>query len=238
MDFGLIEPILPELYAMLTAEKTREFPIVTGNSLERVIASLAPPASPASPVDPPGMALPTLISNRSGREVHKTVSFPLALAALLQELGKKKAEAIADRLRLSTAEKSRLTWLVEHRHALTNAAEMSPSRLYPLLVHPGIDELLLLHQANALASGAAAAEVKFCEAILGETPAEVLNPIPVLTGDDLIAHGLRPSREFKRLLETVRTAQLDGQVKDRAEALLLVRKLQSAEAPELEKPRP
>jgi len=48
---------------------------------------------------------------------------------------------------------------------------------------------------------------------------------PLLRGRDLIAAGLKPSKAFKRLLEGVYQAQLEGQVRTRAEALHYLRGL-------------
>ncbi|MBN9522409.1 CCA tRNA nucleotidyltransferase [bacterium] len=189
-DFGLIEPILPELIPGL-----QYWPRTTN-----VVTALAP----------------------------KPVAFPLALAVLLRDLGRPTAEAIADRLRLSNAEKARVAWLVENRNVLLDAPTMRPSRLKPILVHPGIGELLALHRAIAVAAGHDVGHVEFCETVLRETPRGELDPPPVLTGNDLKALGLKPGPEFKRLLDAVREAQLDGAVRSRDEALALVRSLPPA----------
>jgi len=79
--------------------------------------------------------------------------------------------------------------------------------------------------ADALASGRGLEHVEFCERVLRGTPPEELNPPPALTGDDLIALGLKPGRDFKRLLEAVREAQLEGRLRTKEEALALVRQL-------------
>lgn len=149
------------------------------------------------------------------------VSFPLAFAALLRRIDRPTAEAIADRLRLSNAEKSRIAWLVENQGALLDAPTMRLSVLKPLLVHPGIEELLALHRA--LARGHHATHIEFCERVLRDTPREELDPPPLLTGNDLKALGMKPGPEFKRLLDAVREAQLDGQARTRDDALALVR---------------
>ena len=99
------------------------------------------------------------------------------------------------------------------------------SKLKTLLVQPGIDELLALHRAQALASGSSLAAVEFCEAMLRDTPPDVLNPPPLLTGEDLIAMGLKPGPEFKRILDAVREAQLEGKVKTKEEAIEMARRL-------------
>lgn len=154
-----------------------------------------------------------------------SAAFPLAFAAVLHELGPATAARVAERLRLSNAEATRLGWLVENHCVLLDAPTMRLSRLKPLLVHPGIGDLLALHRAEAVADGTSLAHVEFCERILREAPPEELNPPPVLTGEDLIAMRLKPGPEFKRLLESVRTAQLEGLVATKEQALARVREL-------------
>jgi hypothetical protein len=69
--------------------------------------------------------------------------------------------------------------------------------------------------------------IAFCRKKLS-LPAAELNPPPLLTGDDLVAHGLKPGKQFRDLLNSVRDAQLVGCVHDREEALRLVDKLTRA----------
>jgi len=49
------------------------------------------------------------------------------------------------------------------------------------------------------------------------TPEEI-KPAPFITGDDLIAKGLTPGPEFRRILEDLETYQLNGGIKSRADA--------------------
>jgi poly(A) polymerase len=88
-----------------------------------------------------------------------------------------------------------------------------------LLARPGIDELLALHRADALANTGDTRHVDYCEAYLRDQPAGPINPPPLITGDDLVRHGLRPGPHFARLLEQVRDAQLDRVVSSKEEAL-------------------
>jgi poly(A) polymerase len=225
-EFGLVEPVFPELAATFTLPQGMPS-APTGTLWDhtvRVVDELVPPTWP--------------------RE--EPVSFPLAFAALLHDIGKPRVfartaerytfhghehvgkemtERIADRLRLSTAEKVRTAWLVEKHQYLAEAATMRASRLKPILVHPGIGELLALHRADALATGKGLEHVEFCERLLRETPPGELNPPPVLTGEDLIAMGLKPGPDFKRILDAVREAQLEGQVRTRDEARRLAAQL-------------
>ncbi len=48
-------------------------------------------------------------------------------------------------------------------------------------------------------------------------------PPPLITGDDLVAAGLKPGPVFKRILDAVYDAQLEGRVTDREGAMALVR---------------
>ncbi|MGC3970747.1 MAG: hypothetical protein QM775_26460 [Pirellulales bacterium] len=58
-------------------------------------------------------------------------------------------------------------------------------------------------------------------------PPEVLNPPPLITGDDLIRRGMRPGKQFAALLQAARDAQLDGRITSRDEAFALVERLQN-----------
>jgi poly(A) polymerase len=102
---------------------------------------------------------------------------------------------------------------------------MKQSKLKPVLAHPGIEELLALHRADALACGRDTEHVAFCERCLREWPPEELDPPPVITGDDLRDLGIPPGPLYKRLLDAVREAQLEGAVRTKEEAIALVRRL-------------
>jgi poly(A) polymerase len=70
----------------------------------------------------------------------------------------------------------------------------------------------------------AAARVRSRVGELQRTPGG-LSPPPLLTGDDLVAMGMRPGRSFKAILDGVYDAQLEGRVRDRAGAMELARSL-------------
>jgi poly(A) polymerase len=156
------------------------------------------------------------------------VSFPLGLAALLHATGPRAAGAVCLRLKLSNTERERVEWLVEHRASLRDAPAMRRSKLFPILAHAGVAELLALHRADAEAAGRGCEHVAFCERVLREM-ADRINPPPLITGDDLRAHGLTPGPLFKRLLDAVRAAQLDEEISTPAEALALADRLAAKE---------
>jgi poly(A) polymerase len=94
-----------------------------------------------------------------------------------------------------------------------------------ILVHPGIHELLALHRADARASGRSEDHVNFCEQCLDQWSPQDLDPPPLITGDDLVRHGLEPGPNFKPWLDAVREAQLEGTITTAEEAIALVFRL-------------
>ncbi len=153
-------------------------------------------------------------------------SFELAFAVLLQ--GVSNVEVICRRLKLSNDELERTAWLVRQQGALLEADKLSLAKLKRLLAHSFRDDLLALTRATLLAEQADLHQVLFCERFLETTPPEVLNPPPLVTGNDLIELGLRPGPRFKQMLEEVRDAQLSGDLTDRAAAVEWVKAHQEA----------
>ncbi len=151
--------------------------------------------------------------------------FELAFATLLAELGGQAVRKICQRLRLSTDETRNICWLVANRRALNDAGRQAPSWFYPVLAHSLGRELIALDRAESVANGFSPYDADFCEQVLRDIPPDVLNPPTLLTGDDLTATGYTPGPEYKSWLEKTRTAQLDGKVKSKEEALALVARL-------------
>jgi poly(A) polymerase len=177
--------------------------------------------------------------------------FALAFAALLHDAGKPATRVftreryrfpnheqagarIADRLcrslKLSNADRDRITWLVAFHQYLGEARTLRASTLKRILVEPGIDDLLALHRALALASIGNTENVDYCRQYLKVEPAGPINPPPLITGDDLVRRGLKPGARFAIILAKTRDAQLDGQIHSKREALDWVdRQLESIE---------
>ncbi len=167
-------------------------------------------------------------------------TFNLAMAALLHDVGKPPTRVfqngrssfhnheqagarIADRLcrslKLSNTERERITWLVAYHQYLGEAKRLRESKLKRMLAEPGIDELLDLHHADALASTGDTQHVDYCRYYLVSQPDGPINPPPLLTGHDLVRHGLQPGPRFADLLERIREGQLEGQLHSKKDAL-------------------
>jgi poly(A) polymerase len=167
-------------------------------------------------------------------------SFTLAFAALMHDVGKpptmalhkgrtsfhnheqagrRIAEELCRRLKLSNTERERIGWLVEYHQYLGAAKRLRESKLKRMLAMPGIDELLALHQADAMASFGSAPHVDYCRYYLEAQPAGPINPPPLVTGHDLVRHGLSPGSHFSTILDQIREAQLDRIINSKREAL-------------------
>jgi poly(A) polymerase len=131
------------------------------------------------------------------------------------------AEKVCRRWRLSNRQTDRVTWLVENHLALKGARTKRWSELQKILVTEGIDDLLALSEAEFRVAGVDTRDIDWCRSLL-ERPAEELDPPPLLTGDDLISHGVVPGPNYGILLQRVRDAQLDEEVRTPREALALV----------------
>ena len=147
--------------------------------------------------------------------------FPLALAALLaQQADAEVVREVGRRWKLSNQETDEAAWLVEHREALAGARAMRWSKLQPLLAHAWAGSLTALYEAS---SPHGADEAAYCRQRLTQ-PREQLDPPPLLSGDDLRRHGLEPGPKFKTILQAVRDAQLDGEIRTHEEAIRLAMK--------------
>jgi hypothetical protein len=155
--------------------------------------------------------------------------FPLALAALLHPMvDAPGAKRLGRRWRLANHETDRTAWLVAHHAALDDARSQPWSRVQPILIADGVRDLLALAEAIALTTPRDTDDIAWCHDKL-TLPREVLDPPPLVTGNDLIRHGVRPGPLFSVLLRRARDAQLDGHVHTAAEALSLVDRLRSEE---------
>jgi poly(A) polymerase len=240
MDLGLAAVILPEVVAMRGLPQGP--PCADG-------PVLPPPGQPgpahARPAGPPCDLWEHVL--RVLELLRDEPSFPLAMAALLHDVGKPRtvgrtperytfhghehvgarlASDICQRLKLSNDEHDRIVWLVERHQVLCESRQMRPAKLKTLLVHRGIEELFALHRADALAWGHGLEHVLHAEEKRQEwRQAGTLNPPPPITGDDLKEMGLEPGPLFKTLLDRVREAQLDGALHSAEQARDLVRQI-------------
>jgi poly(A) polymerase len=224
LDTGIVAAILPPL-AELEGAAARE-PGQADSDLwdhtMRVLELLPPGASFT-------LAFAALLHD-AGKPSSKTLGEGRPTFPLHERSGARIADQLCRALKLSNAERERITWLVENHRCLEEATKLRPSKLKKILSEPGIEELLELHRAIALEATGSAEQVDYCRHYLEAQPDGPINPPPLVTGDDLVRHGLEPGPSFAILLDALRDAQLEGLLKSPSEALEWVDRQRAAGA--------
>ncbi len=154
----------------------------------------------------------------------KDPTFPLALAALLHTLTDSTGiKEVSHRWRLSNKETDRAVWLVENQNAILDPQAMKWSVLQPILIDDGIEDLLQLMEAS---SPEAATAVAYCQKSL-QLPPEMLNPTPLITGEDLMQLGIPQGPKYRTILQKIREMQLDGEIltREAAKEMLKIQEL-------------
>lgn len=200
------ERIAGELRRMLTEQgRVRAVELLDASGLAAVLM----PHWAAAPADARTAAVQTLARLEQP-------GFELALAALFAGLlGPKETALLGRRWKLSNKEIERTVWLVEHGRDLVDADRRPWSQVQPLLAAEGADDLIALTAALVPAAEAA---LGFCRECRRRPEAE-LNPPPLLTGNDLVAAGMKPGPRFAGILAAIRAEQLDRRLHTREEAL-------------------
>ena len=134
------------------------------------------------------------------------------------EVGVRMAEAICRRLRFSNEDTEQILALVDNHMKFGAVEGMRTSTLKKFVRLPRFDEHLALHRLDCLASHGHLDSYEFVRRFLAETPPERVRPERLLTGDDLQDMGFRPGPRFSEILEALEDAQLEGEIKTRAEA--------------------
>lgn len=147
-------------------------------------------------------------------------------------IGAEIAQDICHRLKMSRTETETISWLVEHHMNIKGIDEMREYKRREYLLDPRFRWLLELHKADA--SGTKPRDLALYRETrnvysrylqLWRTEQKLGRPQPLVTGDDLLALGLKPGKEIGRILGRVHRAQLEQKITSREEALLLAKSL-------------
>jgi poly(A) polymerase len=165
----------------------------------------------------------TVAPRRLGR-LPADAAYPTALAAWLLDRNDEEPNPIdrarrwARALLLSNVDREALHRCLEIHGALAGAwPKLGVARQKRLAARPDFDEALTVLKAH---DAQAFVDVRRQVLALAETG---IAPDPLVSGDDLIGLGLTPGPLFKRVLDAVYDAQLEGGVGEKAEAIELAR---------------
>ncbi|MFL6450204.1 MAG: CCA tRNA nucleotidyltransferase [Bryobacteraceae bacterium] len=143
------------------------------------------------------------------------------------EVGTEMARGRLAQLKASNEDIERVGSLVANHMRFKDVPNMRVSTLKRFLRTPHFEEHLELHRLDCLASNGHTDVYEFVKSKLAEFNAEQLRPPRLLTGDDLIQAGYRPGPAFKRAIELAETAQLEGEIESREQALAFARRIMS-----------
>lgn len=146
------------------------------------------------------------------------------------EVGTRMAEQICRRFRFSNHETAQVAALVANHMRFKDVLQMKPATLKRFVRLDEFGEHLELHRLDCSSSHGHLENYEFMQKFLRETPAEVVRPPRLLSGNDLIALGLCPGPGFKELLDAVEEAQLNGNVSTREQALEFVKQRRARDA--------
>jgi tRNA nucleotidyltransferase/poly(A) polymerase len=191
---GLLRAIFPELHALLVSEDQREIVLRRVELLERKEFEST-------------LAILVASVKESNAEVDPLHSF----MGILQ-----------DRWRLSNEETSCVEFAIKKYKALIRSAQLKWSELQPILISPHIDTGLAVAASWLQTDGKHDHPLEFCKSQL-LLPNDQLNPVPLVDGRTLIDLGIQPGPIYSEIIQAGRTAQLDGVIRTRDEAIKWVK---------------
>ncbi|HEY7680696.1 MAG TPA: HD domain-containing protein, partial [Terriglobia bacterium] len=137
------------------------------------------------------------------------------------EIGARMAEEICHRLRFSNDDTEQIAALVANHLRFKDVPQMRTSTLKRFVRLPKFKEHLELHRLDCLSSHRNLENYEFVRRFLAETPPAQVHPPRLITGDDLIALGMKPGPLMREVLQVVEDAQLEGRVTTREAALTM-----------------
>ena len=211
-ETGLLAEVLPECRALQGVEQPPEYH-PEGDVWIHTLLMLQSLEQP-SPVLAWGVLLHDIGKPATFRRAADRIRFDGHVDA-----GLAIARPLLARLKFSNADTDRILALIANHMRFMDAPRMKESTLKKFLRLEHFDEHLALHKADCLASHGGLDNYDFVRAKVAALPPEQLKPAPLVTGRDLIALGMAPGPEFKRILAEAEDLQLEGRFGSREEAL-------------------
>jgi poly(A) polymerase len=141
-------------------------------------------------------------------------------------LGAEMAEKVMARLRFSRQEIEMVVEAVLNHMIFKDVQQMRPAKLKRFMARPNFDVELELHRVDCAGSHGDLENYRFLVNKREELANEPLIPPPLVRGDDLLKLGMTPGPRIGELLHAIQTAQLEGEIKTRSEAIDLLKTLE------------
>jgi len=151
--------------------------------------------------------------------------FQLAFAALLHPLNTDEVEDACAALRCSNYTKRTVLWLVANQDALAEPAAATLADLKLLMAHQAFEDLLKLFAAKLRAARRPLTPYRRIMSRVRAIPPRDIAPPPFVTGDVLEKLGLPKGPIYKKILDQLYYAQLNGDLRDRPSAISRAKQL-------------
>lgn len=135
------------------------------------------------------------------------------------QVGTKMAEKILRRLRFSNEIIDAVLPAVRLHMSFKDAQKMRLSTVRRMMARPTFEDELELHRVDCGSSHGMLDNYYFLQQKQEEFANMPLIPPPLITGEDLIALGLKPGPMFGKILQSIKDAQLENRISTREEAL-------------------
>jgi poly(A) polymerase len=219
-ETGLLEILLPEVTRMKGVEQPPEYHpegdvwIHTRMLLENLPAGSSPTLAWGALLHDVGKPPTFQPASKTGDRIRFNEH---------AEIGARMAEEICKRFRFSNEDTEQIVELVASHMRFKDVKQMKASTLKRFVRSPKFEEKLDLHRLDCLACHRMLDNYQFVQKFIAETPPEQVRPPRLITGEDLQDLGFRPGPRYKQILQAVEDAQLEGTLKDKAEAIRYVR---------------
>jgi poly(A) polymerase len=213
---GLLAEILPEVKAMQGVEQPPQYH-PEGDVWNHTLLMMDKLNQPTE----------TLVMGVLLHDVGKPATFRVAERIRFDghvEAGLDIAKHILSRLKFSRRDCEQILALIENHMRFKDVQRMRDSTLKRFLRLPEFEEHLELHRVDCLSSHGMLDNWRLMREKMQSLSAEELRPARLLTGRDLIAAGFQPGPAFSGALEAVETAQLEGHINSKQEALEVAEK--------------
>jgi len=212
-ESGLLDEVLPEISAMKGVEQPPQYH-PEGDVFVHTLLLLQNLPHPC----PVTLAWGALL-----HDVGKPSTFRVAPDRIRfdghVEVGVKMAEEICRRLRFSNDDTEQILALVNHHMRFAQVTQMKESTLKKFLRMPGFEEHVELHRLDCQSSHGDLSLYRFVRERLASIPPDKMRPVPLVTGNDLIAIGYPPGPRFKEILSAVEDGQLESRLQSKEDAL-------------------
>ena len=215
----LLSIILPEIAAMKGVEQPPEYHPEGDVWIHTLLMLEGLPAG-CSPTLAWGVLLHDVgkpATFRSARETGDRIRFDGHV-----DVGLAIAKQVLGQLRFSNDDTEQILSLVEHHMKFKDVGRMRPATLKRFVRLPRFEEHLALHRLDCLSSHRNLEAYEFVTDFIRTTPAEMVRPAKLVTGEDVLALGYKPGPVVGRILAAVEEAQLNGELGSREQAISFV----------------